>query len=98
MKGLTVPLFWKISAICALVIALGRCYAFGLGLPLSNPGDVVADVASIIWNFLLFFFFRLMGKKTEEQEEGLPSTEEMQKMVQDFNALERSKKHKQRKV
>jgi len=86
-------LYFRSASFLWILIAFGSCFSLGARYLTFDPGEIVSKIAYILMFFLTSYFFIWMARKAKEQEFEMPSDEDAQKIITDFN-----KKHSRKKT
>lgn len=85
----------RLLGLLFLIIAFGSCFSLGFSWNTLNPGDKAVKFAFMLMYFMGFWFFFNMGRQMQQTEFKMPTDQEAEQIIKDFEfkGKKKVKKH-----
>ncbi len=89
--------YMRLLGLLFLIIAFGSCFSLGYVWNGLNPGDKAVKLSFVLMYFMGFWFFYNMGNQMISTEVKMPTDEEADKIIKEFETSQRKSRKKQKK-
>lgn len=83
--------YLRLLGLLFLIIAFGSCFSLGYSWNALNPGDKAVKFSFILMYFMGFWFFFNTGKQLQATEVKMPTEEEADEIIKNFEGKGKKK-------